>query len=158
GGGAQCESLPQLRRAQSVAPRVHGVRALRRSPGRRGEEEGRGGGEGLASMRRIALDAMGGDHAPEPELDAAGAVSREGRKGLGLILVGDEARIRDGLARRGASPTATLAVHHASEVIRMDDSPSTAVRGKKDSSMRVCFDLVRAGAADAAVSAGNSGA
>src|SRR5262249_33129691 len=109
-------------------------------------------------MRRIAFDAMGGDHAPEPELDAAVAVLREGRKDIGITLVGDEAKIRDGLARRGASPGHALAVHHAPDVIRMDDHPSVAVKGKKQSSMRVAFDLVKAGEAHAVVSAGNSGA
>jgi glycerol-3-phosphate acyltransferase PlsX len=109
-------------------------------------------------MRRIAFDAMGGDHAPEPELDAAVAVFREGRKDLGIILVGDEARLRDGLSRRGASVGPALLVHHASEVIGMEDAPSAAVKTKKNSSMRVCFDLVKAGEAQAVVSSGNSGA
>jgi glycerol-3-phosphate acyltransferase PlsX len=109
-------------------------------------------------MRRIAFDAMGGDHAPEPELDAAVAVSREGRKDIGITLVGDEAQIREGLARRGASVGAALTIRHAPEVIRMDDHPSVAVKAKKQSSMRVAFDLVKAGEANAVVSAGNSGA
>jgi glycerol-3-phosphate acyltransferase PlsX len=109
-------------------------------------------------MRRIAFDAMGGDHAPEPELDAAVAVLREGRKDLGIILVGDEAQIREGLSRRGASPGPALLVHHAPDVIRMQDHPSVAVKGKKQSSMRIGFDLVKAGEAHAMVSAGNSGA
>ena len=59
---------------------------------------------------------------------------------------------------RGLAGSPRFEVRHASQVIGMDESPVQAVRGKKDSSMRVCFELVRAGAADAVVSAGNSGA
>jgi glycerol-3-phosphate acyltransferase PlsX len=111
-------------------------------------------------MRRIAFDAMGGDHAPGHELDAVVAVLREGRKDLGIILVGDEAQLREGLKQRGASVWSDhqLTIRHASQVVTMEDSPSSPVRSKKDSSMRVCFDLVKSKQADAVVSAGNSGA
>src|SRR5262249_31777157 len=69
-------------------------------------------------------------------------------------------QIRDGLKQRGASAWSDhqLTIHHASQVIRMEDSPSSPVRSKKDSSMRVCFDLVKRKEADAVVSAGHSGA
>lgn len=106
-------------------------------------------------MRRIALDAMGGDHAPSVEVDAAVAAVRE-QGGFELILVGDEARVDVELARHGRSERITI--RHASQVVTMDDAPASAVRGKKDSSMRVAFDLVKEKAADAVVSAGNSGA
>ncbi len=105
---------------------------------------------------------MGGDQAPGPELDAVVAVAQLGRpdlQNLGLIVVGDEARIRAGLAERGLKKLPPeLSIRHASQVIGMDDAPSSAVRQKKDSSMRVAFDLVKRGEADAVVSAGNSGA
>ncbi len=102
---------------------------------------------------------MGGDHAPGPELDAAAAIAREGRRDVSLILVGDEAVLRAGLAERQVTASSpNLVVRHASQVVRMDDAPSAAVKSKRDSSMRVCFDLVKAGEADAVVSAGNSGA
>jgi phosphate acyltransferase len=110
-------------------------------------------------MRRIAFDAMGSDHAPAYELDAVAAVLREGRKDIGIILVGDEAKIGEGLGRRGVkSRSDHLTIRHASQVIRMDDPAAAAVKNKKDSSMRVCFDLVKSGQADAVVSAGHSGA
>src|SRR5437867_86707 len=109
-------------------------------------------------MRRIALDAMGGDRAPAAELDAVVAAVREAGDRFGVIVVGDERRIADELARRRATGLAGITVKHASEVITMDDAPAAAVRAKKDASMRVCFDLVKAGEADAVVSAGNSGA
>ena len=107
-------------------------------------------------MRRIALDAMGGDRAPEPELDAVSSVLAEG--GVAVTLVGDEAQLRAGLARRGIADSPRLSIRHATQVVTMDDAPASPVRAKKDSSMRVCFDLVKSGEADAVVSAGNSGA
>src|SRR5262249_26100995 len=109
-------------------------------------------------MRRIAFDAMGGDHAPGPELDAAASVLRD-RSDLHLILVGDEGQIREGLERRGAAGRSDhLTIKHATHIIHMDDAAASAVKHKKDSSMRVAFDLVKHGQADAVVSAGNSGA
>ncbi len=103
---------------------------------------------------KIAVDAFGGDNCPDIEIEAAvGAV----RSGLRVILVGDEARLHERLAQIDASERAAIEVHHASEVITMEDSPSKAIRNKRDASMPVCFDLVKAGEADAVVSAGNSG-
>jgi glycerol-3-phosphate acyltransferase PlsX len=103
-------------------------------------------------MRRIAVDAMGGDLAPAPEVAGALAAVAEG---VEVILVGDEPRLRAELQGR-TDPR--LVVRHASQVIAMDDAPSVAVKSKKDSSMRVCFDLARNGEAQAVLSAGNSGA
>jgi phosphate acyltransferase len=108
-------------------------------------------------VTRIAVDAMGGDHAPAPELDAVVAAVRE-TKALTVVLVGDVERLKPALAERGAHPGARLILKHASQVITMEDHPSAAVRSKKDSSMRVCFDLVKRREVDAVVSAGNSGA
>ncbi len=101
---------------------------------------------------------MGGDHAPGAELDAVAAIAREGRRDVSLILVGDEAALRAGLAERRVPDSPQLRIRHASQVVTMDDAPSAAVKAKRDSSIRVCFDLVKAGEADAVVSAGNSGA
>ncbi len=101
---------------------------------------------------RIAIDAMGGDNAPAEIV--AGAVLAE-RDGLGqMILVGDEVRIRPLLAAQRVS----FEIVHAPDAIAMDASPSLALRGSLSSSMGVAVDLVRDGKADAAVSAGNSGA
>lgn len=107
-------------------------------------------------MRTVAVDAMGGDHAPLPEV--AGAVAAVRERLAGVVLVGDETRLRAELSRHGADKLEGLTVRHASEVIRMEDHPAVAAKGKKDSSMRVAFDLAKAGAVDAVLSAGNSGA
>lgn len=109
----------------------------------------------------IALDAFGGDHCPDVEVEAAVAAAREGTS---IILVGDRDRIAAKLSRLGVSEGSSgasglpLTVHHASEVITMDDTPSKVVRARPDASMIVCFDLVKQGKAQAVVSAGNSGA
>jgi phosphate acyltransferase len=106
----------------------------------------------------IALDAFGGDHCPDVEVEAAVAAAREG---LPIVLVGDRDKLAAQLAHRGvrvSDPALPLTLHHASEVITMDDTPSKVVRSKTDASMLVCFDLVRQGKAAGVVSAGNSGA
>lgn len=103
----------------------------------------------------IAIDAMGGDFAPGPEV--AGAVAAVRDFGARVVLVGDEPRLRQELRRCDAASLG-LAVRHCSEVIGMDDHPGQAVRKKRDSSMRVAFELVERGEAHAVVSAGNSGA
>ena len=105
-------------------------------------------------MRRIAVDAMGGDNAPRAEIEGSLAAVRDG---VAVTLVGDEARLRAEIARSGSVPS-SLTIRNASQVITMSDHPAQAVRSKKDSSMRVCFELVKRGEADAVVSAGNSGA
>ena len=108
-------------------------------------------------MPRIAVDAMGSDAAPRVELEGVLAAVRS--RGVQVILVGDEPRLRAELAALGANDKKDpIVVRHAPDVITMHDSPSMAVKQKKQSSMRVCFDLVKAGEADAVVSAGNSGA
>ena len=108
-------------------------------------------------MPRIAVDAMGSDAAPRVELEGVLAAVRS--RGVQVILVGDEPRLRAELAALGSHDKKDpIVVRHAPDVITMHDSPSMAVKQKKQSSMRVCFDLVKAGEADAVVSAGNSGA
>ncbi|HVZ71857.1 MAG TPA: phosphate acyltransferase PlsX [Polyangia bacterium] len=106
-------------------------------------------------MPRIAVDAMGADAAPRVEVEGVVAAVRE--RGTSVVLVGDEARLRAELKALGAERE-KIDVLHAPEVITMHDAPSMAVKQKKKSSMRMCFDLVKAGEADAVVSAGNSGA
>ncbi len=105
----------------------------------------------------LALDAMGGDHAPAIVLDAAMEALRRHPE-LHLILVGQEPLLADELARRKGFDEARLHVQHAAEVVTMDDSPALALRGKRDSSMRVAINLVREGRAQACISAGNTGA
>ena len=104
---------------------------------------------------KIALDAMGGDHAPQVEIE--GAIEAAKELDISVILVGNREILEAELEKRQASHL-PITVQNASEVVSMHESPSTAVRKKKDSSVRVAYDLVRRGEADAAVSAGNSGA
>ena len=105
----------------------------------------------------IALDAMGGDHGPEVVVAAAvRALADDG--GMRLVLVGDEGVLRGLLARHRVPDAARLELRHASQQVAMDELPSRALRTKKDSSMRRAIDMVKAGEADAAVSAGNTGA
>ncbi|MDB4966594.1 MAG: fatty acid/phospholipid synthesis protein PlsX [Myxococcales bacterium] len=107
-------------------------------------------------MRTVAVDAMGGDHAPGPEVEGAVAAVRE--RIARVVLVGDQERVTEELRRHDAVGLEGLSVKHASEVIRMEDHPAVAAKGKKDSSMRVAFDLAKEGSVDAVISAGNSGA
>ncbi len=107
--------------------------------------------------RTIALDAMGGDHGPAVVVPAAlSALVRY--PGLSLILVGDEARLKEELVRHRGELGERLRIRHASQQVAMDELPSHALRYKKDSSMRVAVELVKRGEADACVSAGNTGA
>src|ERR1700728_3769031 len=106
-------------------------------------------------MTTIAVDAMGGDHAPRAEVEGAILAARE--LGVRGLLVGVEATVRQGLSphrQQGPPPE----VPHADEVITMTDSPSHAFRRKKGSSLHVAAHLVRDGKADALVTAGNTGA
>lgn len=106
---------------------------------------------------RVALDAMSGDlgHAVVVE---AGLLALRANPSLSLILVGDEARLRADCAPHLGTFGDRIRIVHASEVVGMDDKPSKALRGKRDSSMRVAINLVKEGQADACVSAGNTGA
>ena len=105
----------------------------------------------------IALDAMGGDHGPSVVVSAAvDAVAAH--PNLSLTLVGRERAVEEVLAGHPHADRDRLRVHHASEVVAMDESPSQALRNKKQSSMRVAIDLVKEGKASACVSAGNTGA
>jgi glycerol-3-phosphate acyltransferase PlsX len=106
-------------------------------------------------MITIALDAMGGDHAPRAEVEGAILAARE--LGVKVILVGIEDKVRQELNRHRHRGVAVEIVN-ATEVVTMQDSPSHAFRRKKDSSMHVATKLVRDGHADALVSAGNTGA
>ncbi len=106
---------------------------------------------------KIAVDAMGGDFAPQNIV--AGTVSALRNDGpiSHLFLVGDQVRVAAELQKHGPVDP-RLEIVHASEVIEMNDDPVRAVRRKKDSSMARAIDLVKQGQADAVVSAGNTGA
>lgn len=102
---------------------------------------------------RIAIDAMGGDHAPEAVVEGALAAAKEWTD-TQIILVGDEVRLKALIADKPGN----LTIQHASEVVEAEDEPVKAVRRKKDSSMVVAGRLVREKQADAMISAGNTGA
>lgn len=106
-------------------------------------------------MNKIAVDAMGGDHAPFAEVDGAVQAARE--YGLPIVLVGLEQRIREQLDKYDTTGL-SVEIVHASEVVTMEDSPVTAARRKRDSSIRVAAKLMRDGAVAGVVSAGNTGA
>jgi glycerol-3-phosphate acyltransferase PlsX len=106
---------------------------------------------------RIAVDAMGGDFAPA-EIVAGSVEAARGLKDLTtLFLVGQEEVIFRELKKHGRIP-AKVVVRHASEVVGMEETPALAIRKKKDNSISRCVEMVKAGEADAAVSAGNTGA
>lgn len=105
---------------------------------------------------KIALDAMGGNHAPEATVLGALESLKE-VPGVHVTLVGNEKSIKDELAGK-KYPDSRLEIIHATEVVGMDEAPSAAIRRKKDSSVRKAVELVRDGEAQAVVSAGNSGA
>ena len=105
----------------------------------------------------IALDAMGGDAGLEMVVPAA-ITALNDHPDVGIILVGDETRLAAAVAAAGAADNQRLIIHHASQKVEMDELASSALRNKKDSSMRVALNLVKNGAADACVSAGNTGA
>ena len=105
----------------------------------------------------ISIDAMGGDHGPKVVIPAAISALKT-HPNVTLILVGDEIILKDLIQQQGEENNERLVVHHASQTVAMDESPALALRGKKDSSMRVCINLVKDGTAAACVSAGNTGA
>jgi len=105
----------------------------------------------------VAVDCMGGDHGPHVTVPAALNFLRSNAD-VDVVLVGLRDAVEAELKARGARPNPRLRVHHASEVVLMDESPASALRNKKDSSMRVAVDLVKSGEAHACVSAGNTGA
>ena len=103
----------------------------------------------------IALDAMGGDHAPAEII--AGALLARTELNLDIALVGSKEIIEAELARQGES-AAAFEIIHASEAIGMDEHPAQAVRTKRDASINVAMTMVKRGVAGAFVSAGNTGA
>ncbi len=105
----------------------------------------------------IALDAMGGDQGPSVVVPAALEIIRD-TQNVTLILVGDQEVIIKYLRQHSSDVGERLKIQHASQVVEMDDGPASALRNKKDSSMRVALDLVKQGSAMACVSAGNTGA
>jgi glycerol-3-phosphate acyltransferase PlsX len=107
---------------------------------------------------KIALDAMGGDHAPQNPVAGAVQALRD-FPDVEIIFVGDEQKVRAELAKHStADIQSRFSFHHASQVVDMTDSGLDSVRRKKDSSVSRAVDLVKSGEADAVVSAGHTGA
>jgi phosphate acyltransferase len=104
----------------------------------------------------VALDGMGGDDGHDIVIPASLAALKR-HKNLHLVLVGDETVLEPLLPAKFIGKD-RLTICHASQIVGMDESPATALRYKKDSSMRVAINLVKAGTAQACVSAGNTGA
>jgi len=106
---------------------------------------------------KVALDAMGGDHAPREIVE--GAVRAARSRGTEVVLVGDSVAVRAELERvsHGNIPP-TISIHHTTEVIGMGEAPATACKTKKDSSIMVCARLAKEGAVSGFLSAGNTGA
>lgn len=107
-------------------------------------------------MITIAVDAMGGDVGLNVTVPASVAFL-ERQKDVQVVMVGDEAQLKQALASANA-PMNRISIVHATQVVDMDEDPRSALRHKKDSSMRVAINQVKDGLAQAAVSAGNTGA
>src|SRR5579863_518676 len=107
-------------------------------------------------MTTIAVDAMGGDHAPKSEVE--GAIRAAGSLNVKVVLVGNQDVLQRELDLHPSAEGLPIKIHHASEVVTMDDSAAKSFRGKKDSSIRVACRLQRDGEVDGVVSAGNTGA
>jgi glycerol-3-phosphate acyltransferase PlsX len=105
----------------------------------------------------VAIDAMGGDHGPHVTVPAALQALKQHNE-INIVLVGLADAIEAELRAHKAAAGPRLRIHHASEVVAMDEPPQSALRNKKNSSMRVAIDLVKSGEANACVSAGNTGA
>jgi len=105
---------------------------------------------------KIAVDAMGGDHAPESVVEGAVLAARE--YGTEIILTGPAERVQAELEKYKAHSSLPIRVEHAEQVVEMDEAPAKVLRNKKKSSMKIGVDLVKKGEAAAFVSAGNTGA
>jgi len=104
---------------------------------------------------KISLDAMGGDFAPKTTVE--GAVQAAQELNIATILVGNESVLAEELSSYDHSGL-PIEIRHAPEIITMDESPLNLIRKKRNSSIRIAFDLVKSGDAQAVVTAGNSGA
>lgn len=105
---------------------------------------------------KIAVDAMGGDYAPEETV--LGAIEAVHAYSLDVVLVGEEIKIRRLLEKHGAAENIHIAVVHAGQVIEMHEHPAQAIRKKKDASILVATRLVKEGKCDAVVAPGSTGA
>ncbi|MCH9771725.1 MAG: phosphate acyltransferase PlsX [Betaproteobacteria bacterium] len=108
-------------------------------------------------QHKISVDAMGGDFGPPVTVPASLKILKK-YENISIILVGDSDKITKILKKKKSLNHPRISVHPTTQVVGMDELPQTALKNKKDSSMRVSINLVKEGAADACVSAGNTGA
>lgn len=108
-------------------------------------------------IKKIAIDAMGGDFGPEVTVSAAQQALNL-LPDIELVLVGLQQSLEQQINLLGLSGETRLSIHHASEIVNMDELPANALKRKKDSSMRVAINLVKQGDVGACISAGNTGA
>lgn len=107
---------------------------------------------------KIAVDAMGGDYAPRQNVSGAISAARRVKGRFEIVLVGDKVQIQNELSRHFRTNDLALTIQHASEKIEMGESPSVALKQKKNSSIAIAMRLHQQGEVDAVVSAGNTGA
>ncbi len=105
---------------------------------------------------RIIIDAMGGDNAPHEIVK--GAIDAQKEFGVDIVLVGIEEQVKECLAQFGGADNSHISLVNATEVVDMHDDPAMACRRKKDSSMTVGLNMLKAGEGDAFISAGSTGA
>ena len=108
-------------------------------------------------QHKISVDAMGGDFGPPVTVPAALKILKK-YENISIILVGDADKITKILKKEKSLNHPRISVHHTTQVVGMDELPQTALKNKKDSSMRISINLVKEGVVDACVSAGNTGA
>ena len=108
-------------------------------------------------MIKVALDAMGGDNAPDAVVEGAVLAAREAAGRYGIVLAGPEDTVRSLLNKYGWSGEG-IEVFHAPGIVNMDDSPTVVLKTKTDSGLVACVQLQKMGKVQASISAGNSGA
>ena len=107
---------------------------------------------------KIAVDAMGGDFAPDAIVQGVLDSLTYLEENDEVVLVGDEPRLKELVARSGKEESDKFSIHHASEVVGMDESPSKSLRRKRNSSIAISASLAKEGKVEALLSAGNTGA
>lgn len=109
-------------------------------------------------MIKVALDAMGGDNAPAAVVEGAVLAAKDSKGQYVIVLTGPEDVIRQQLAAFGYASAEGIEIHHAPDIVAMDESPSTAIKTKQNSGLVQCVALQKMGKVQASISAGNSGA
>lgn len=109
-------------------------------------------------MIKVALDAMGGDHAPAAVVEGAVLAAKDSRGKYGIVLTGPEDVIKAELSRHGYADGPGIEIFHAPDLVAMDEAPSSVIKTKQNSGLFACVALQKKGVVQASISAGNSGA